>query len=194
MGWGVDGPAVHSSTYRCSTRKHVGKVKSVMVGKRNLPATSAPWCRNRTLLSFEEQTKSNQVYLVYSVFSNLPLTIICQMSQAFTAIFVRISGDVDWYTIRSSYRLGNTQTRFRMINWSKTPAHFRQSFPGSYNPFQTSLSKFMTTLEVQTRLSKFMTTPKQPVSGESHSDKATDHDHLLFFHPPQAHRQALAAT
>ena len=69
-----------ASTYRCSTRKHVGKVKSVMIGKRNLPATSAPWCRNCTLLSFEEQTKSNQVYLVYSVFSNLPLTIICQMS------------------------------------------------------------------------------------------------------------------
>jgi hypothetical protein len=72
-----------------------------------------------------------------------------------------------------------------MINWSKTPAHFRQSFPGSYNPFQTSLSNCMTTLEVQTRLSKFMTTPKQPVSGKSHSVSATDHDNPLFFHPPR---------
>jgi len=105
-----------ASTYRSSTRKHVGRVKSVMVGKRNLPATSAPWCRNRTLsCPLKRKRRATGSYLVYSCIlypqiCHEQLYAKCHRPlQPFSSEFH--SGDVDWYTVRTSYRV-NTQTRF----------------------------------------------------------------------------------
>ena len=65
------------------------------------------------------------------------------MSQAFTAIFVRDSHGNDTQAMLTGIQyvapiaLVKTPTKFRMINWSKTRAHFLQSFPGPCTfPFQ----------------------------------------------------------